>query len=877
MIGARGIAGGGPDPPVGLPDQLFVVEPFVRCIPPELAADALVKVLRERLGEPVRERLEEDARVVVVPRLERGGPLLGSEAGRDRERPHVVRDPALARGDVVGEREVGAALRAHHLLAKGPDDGERCAVLGVRAGREDLDVVRADGAGGEEAEHGSRLEPALGHDPVEHRPGVVVERAGRLADHRVVEDPGKAPGELPRVEERRPVDPRDDVGERVARKHPAAEEAGAGRGVARPVGGEAVRARLRERARPPGALLDLALAPEPAVGAAGLRDERGAALAAHEARRDPRRARRVRDVDHAVLVAGVDLHRGVHLRGGRTPDEQRQAEPEPGHLRRDVHHLVERRGDEAGDPDEVAPLLAGDGEDPFRRHHHPEIDDLEPVALQHHRDDVLADVVHVALRGGEDDAAGPAREAAGARSGAFAGGRLRLEPGGEVRDRPLHHPGGLDHLGEEHPARAEEIADHVHARHQGALDDVEGAGRRAPRFLGVLLDVVRDPRDEGVLDSLLDRPGAPLRRCLLALGAPAARVALRDREEPLAGVRAAVEDHVLDPLPELGLHLVEDGELARVDDGHVEPGPDRVVEERGVHRLAYRVVAAERERDVGEPARDEGAGKALLDEAGRLDEVGRVGAVLLDARRHREDVGVEDDVLGREARFPDEELVRALADRDAPLEGVRLALLVEGHDHHRRPVAAGEAGLLEELRGAVLEADGVDDALALHALEARLDDFPARRVDHHRHPRDVRLRGDEVEEADHARLGVEEPSSMFTSIACAPFSTWLRATPSAVSKSSSRMRRAKRGEPVTLVRSPTLTKRESGAMFRGSRPASRVIGGGAGGTRGAAPATASTRARMWSGVVPQHPPTMLTRPRSAQSPTSRASSSGVRS
>ena len=161
--------------------------------------------------------------------------------------------------------------------------------------------------------------------------------------------------------------------------------------------------------------------------------------------------------------------------------------------------------------------------------------------------------------------------------------------------------------------------------------------------------------------------------------------------------------------------------------------------------------------DVGEPARDEGAGKAFLDAAGRLDEVGRVGAVLLDARRHREDVGVEDDVLGREARFPDEELVRALADRDAPLEGVRLSFLVEGHDHHRRPVAAGEAGLLEELRGAVLEADGVDDALALHALEPRLDHFPARRVDHHRHPRDVRLRGDEVEEADHARLGVEEP------------------------------------------------------------------------------------------------------------------------
>ena len=130
--------------------------------------------------------------------------------------------------------------------------------------------------------------------------------------------------------------------------------------------------------------------------------------------------------------------------------------------------------------------------------------------------------------------------------------------------------------------------------------------------------------------------------------------------------------------------------------------------------------------------------------------------MLLDAGRDREDVGVEDDVLGRQVRLPDEKLVRALADRAAPLEGVRLAVLVERHDDHRRPVAAGAAGLIEELLRAVLEADRVDDPLALHALEPGLDYLPARRVDHHRHPRDVRLGPDQVEETDHACLGVEQ-------------------------------------------------------------------------------------------------------------------------
>ena len=278
-------------------------------------------------------------------------------------------------------------------------------------------------------------------------------------------------------------------------------------------------------------------------------------------------------MDHPVLVARVDLDRGVDLRRRRAADEEGKPESEPAHLRGDVHHLVERRGDEAGDPHEVARLVARDREDPLRGHHHPEVDHLEAVALQHDPDDVLADVVHVALRGREHDAARPAREPAPAPPGRPAGGRLRLEPRGEVRDRLLHYPGGLDDLGKEHPARSEPVADDVHPRHERSLDDVEGPGGRPPRLLRVGLDVVGDARDEGVLDPLLDRPGAPARRALVPFRALRARVALRDREEAFARVGAPVEDDVLDPLAKLRLDLVEHGELARVDDRHVEPGP----------------------------------------------------------------------------------------------------------------------------------------------------------------------------------------------------------------------------------------------------------------------------------------------------------------
>ncbi len=68
---------------------------------------------------------------------------------------------------------------------------------------------------------------------------------------------------------------------------------------------------------------------------------------------------------------------------------------------------------------------------------------------------------------------------------------------------------------------------------------------------------------------------------------------------------------------------------------------------------------------------------------------------------------------------------------------------------------------------------------------------------------------------------------------------------------------AKRREPVTLVRSPTLTNSDSGVMVSGSRPDRRVHGAGVGTSRGARPAAAAAMARMWSGVVPQQPPTKL--------------------
>ena len=93
------------------------------------------------------------------------------------------------------------------------------------------------------------------------------------------------------------------------------------------------------------------------------------------------------------------------------------SKPLPLHLGGEVDHLVQRRGDQPGEPDDVGVLGHGGVEDLLRRHHDAEVDDLVVVALEDDADDVLADVVDVALDGRHDDLAlGSSRDVAGLAS-----------------------------------------------------------------------------------------------------------------------------------------------------------------------------------------------------------------------------------------------------------------------------------------------------------------------------------------------------------------------------------------------------------------------------------------------------------------------------
>ena len=123
---------------------------------------------------------------------------------------------------------------------------------------------------------------------------------------------------------------------------------------------------------------------------------------------------------------------------------------------------------------------------------------------------------------------------------------------------------------------------------------------RASSTSGV--DVVGDALDQGVLEPLLDRAPRARRGPWPSSFLPFLLDRLGELGQPVGRVGPAVEQHVLDALEQVLGDLLVDLELAGVDDAHVQPGLDRVVEEGGVHRLADHVVAAERERDVAHAA-----------------------------------------------------------------------------------------------------------------------------------------------------------------------------------------------------------------------------------------------------------------------------------
>src|ERR1051325_298786 len=120
-----------------------------------------------------------------------------------------------------------------------------------------------------------------------------------------------------------------------------------------------------------------------------------------------------------------------------------------------MHHLVERWGNKATQSHDVDLLSLCSLDDLLGWDHYTKVDDLVIVTCQHNTNDVLADIVYVALH----------------RCHQYSGSRFTktsvqflffFEEWHQVRYRFLHHAGALHHLRKEHLTGAKQIANYIH-------------------------------------------------------------------------------------------------------------------------------------------------------------------------------------------------------------------------------------------------------------------------------------------------------------------------------------------------------------------------------------------------------------------------------
>ena len=391
--------------------------------------------------------------------------------------------------------------------------------------------------------------------------------------------------------------------------------------------------------------------------------------------------------------------------------DQRRLHQQPGHADRvglDLEGLVDHLGDRDLDA-EVVHLVAVVGEDDV--------------------DEVLADVVHVALDGGQHDPA-------------LAG--LALDPLHhrlEVGDGHLHGLGGLQHERQLHLAGGEQLADDLHAGQQDVVDDGERRVAVGERDLEVGDQPVAVAVDDALAEALLDRPvGAVLGDDLggLHVGEDLEQLV----ERVVAGVAArqralgaaSVPDQVQADVALLVGDAVERQDLGGVHDRRVQPGLDALVQEDAVEHVAGRRLQAE--ADVGQAEGGADAGQLGLDAADGLDGGDGVAAQVVVAGGQREGERVEDQVLGLQAVALDRQVVDAVRDAHLPLDVAGLALLVDEQDDDRGAVLLGQAEHPVGPRAlgvAVLEVGRVEDGPAAEPAQPGLEHLGLGRVEHQRH------------------------------------------------------------------------------------------------------------------------------------------------
>ncbi len=437
-------------------------------------------------------------------------------------------------------------------------------------------------------------------------------------------------------------------------------------------------------------------------------------------------------VEHAGLIVGTvfglqDAAAKAAV-DGRAANQHGEFQPAPLEFVDDKRHLLGGADQQGGEADGGGVHFDGFRDDGFGGGLFAEVNDGVAVVDKNGLDQVFADVMHVTVNGGEDD-------------GTFGDAFNLFEVGFEVGDGFFHHFGRLQNEGQDKFARAEFVADFFHGGQEDGVEDVDGGfvlgtrphsrplsrGERGvgprPRPLspgerGCALIPNPSPaggrefpspegrgvRGEGAYHLIHIRFNPilipPHDAEAQALGGGHAfegvgfgsffrfGAAFKIFDVTLERVGTAVENQVFGQFALFGGDFGVGFDVGGVDNRHIQPGADAVVEHDRVQGRTG--VGGQAKGQVRDAQRGENARQGFLNQPDAFDGFdGRVGKFWV-AGGESEGQVVEDERGGGQAMFVHGDIIDALGHFQFALAGFCHAAFVNGQDDDRGVVFFGE-------------------------------------------------------------------------------------------------------------------------------------------------------------------------------------------
>src|SRR6056297_357607 len=226
----------------------------------------------------------------------------------------------------------------------------------------------------------------------------------------------------------------------------------------------------------------------------------------------------------------------MHSRSCSTSNQKRCFKSTVFHLFSNVNHLIERWSNESAEANYVYIVFFGCGQNFISRIHHTQINNLIVIAAQYNRDNILSDVVNVALYRSQQNFC--------FWFTLFGLILLRFDERNQNGNAFLHYPRAFHYLRQKHLTGAKKIANYIHTVHHRSFNYLNRVIILLPCLFYVVFDIVYYSFYKCVLNSLFNGAFTPFISLLLRFFFTLIFYPIRVLYQLFSSIRVSVQQYI---------------------------------------------------------------------------------------------------------------------------------------------------------------------------------------------------------------------------------------------------------------------------------------------------------------------------------------------